>query len=85
MLCADGLRLAFAGDFFEEHYAVSNLVGVKDVWRQRVAPSVAGAAVGVNPDVGHRRHARGTGKVSGSHSTDRSAAVYVSSVPGLIS
>ena len=85
MLCADGLRLAFAGDFLEEHYAVSNLVGVKDVWRQRVTASVAGAAVGVDPDVRHRRGARGSGKVSGSDSTDRSAAVYVSSVPGVIS
>ena len=66
------MLLEFTGDFPEEHYRVSDLVGVEDVGRERVAASVPGAAVSVDPDAGH---SVGTGKISGSDSTDRSAAV----------
>jgi len=59
-----------------------NLVGVEDVRRQRVAAPVADAAICIDVDV---THDAATGKTSGSDSTDLSAAVYVNSVPGLIS
>jgi hypothetical protein len=58
-----------------------NLVGIKDLRRQCVAAPVPLAAICVDTDTTHVA----TGKVSGSDSTDLSAAVYVSSVPGLIS
>ena len=49
-----------------------NLVGVEDIRRQGVATPVADAAICVdNPP----SHDAGTGNVSGSDSTDRSAAV----------
>ena len=48
-----------------------NLVGVKDVRRQRVAAPVSLAAVCVDTDTAHVA----TGKVNGSDSTDLSAAV----------
>ena len=55
---------------------MSDLVGIEDVGRQRVAASVPGAAVSVNEDAGHGFEAGvDTGKISGSDSTDRSAAV----------
>ena len=72
----------FTGDFGDTQYRVSDLVGVEDIRCQRVAAPVPGAAVSVDKDAGHRFE---TGNVSGSDSTDRSAAVKVSCVPGLIS
>ena len=48
-----------------------NLVGVKDVRRQRVAAPVSLAAVCVDTNTAHVA----TGKVNGSDSTDLSAAV----------
>ena len=66
------MLLEFTGDFPDEHYRVSDLVGIEDVGRQRVTAPVPGAAVSVDPDAGH---SVGTGKISGSDSTDRSAAV----------
>jgi hypothetical protein len=59
-----------------------NLVGVKDGRCQCVATPVADAAICVDS---HPTHDAGTGNVSGSDSTDRSAAVKANSVPGLIS
>ncbi len=70
LLTGDGLRLEFTRDFLDEHDGVADLVGIEDVGRQGVAAPVAGAAVSVDEDAGH-----GTGKVSGSDSTDLSAAV----------
>jgi len=75
------LTVDAAFDFTDEHDGVADLVGVEDVGRQAVTAPVAGAAVGVDRDVGHD----GTGNIRGSDSTDRSAAVKVSWVPGLIS
>jgi len=49
-----------------------NLVGVEDVRRQGVATPVPFTAICVDS---HPRHDAGTGNVSGSDSTDRSAAV----------
>ena len=49
-----------------------NLVGVEDVRRQGVATPVADAAICVDS---HPSHGAGTENVSGSDSTDRSAAV----------
>ena len=59
-----------------------DLVGVEDFWRQAVAAAVADAALRVQFDA---CHGVSTGKINGSDSTDRSAAVYVNWVPGLIS
>jgi hypothetical protein len=75
------LRLLLTGDVFDKHDRVPNLVGVEDVRRQGVATPVADAAICVDS---HPGHDAGTGNVSGSDSTDRSAAVKVNSVPGLI-
>jgi hypothetical protein len=80
LLADDGLRLEFARNILDQHDAVTQLVGVVDGRRQRVAAAVPGAAFGIDS---HARH--DTGKTSGSDSTDRRAAVNVSSVPGLIS
>ena len=49
---------------------MTDLVGVEDVGCQGVAAPVPGAPVGVDGYAGH-----GTGKTSGSDSTERSAAV----------
>jgi hypothetical protein len=76
-----GLRFEVTGDVLDEHDRVPDLVGIEDVRRQRVAAPVAFTAIRVHTDTGHLA----TGKVNGSDSTDRSAAVKVSSVPGLIS
>ena len=81
LLGVRGLRLELAGDGLDAHDRVPNLVGIKDVRRQRVAAPVSLAAVCVDTNTAHV----GTGKVNGSDSTDRSAAVKVSSVPSLIS
>jgi hypothetical protein len=76
LLADDGLRLEFTGDFFDEHDGVAHVVGIEDVGRQGVAAPVAGAAVGVDGDSGHGfETGEATGKVSGSDSTDRNAAV----------
>ena len=72
MLTSDRLRLEVTRDVLDEHDAVADLVGVEDVGPQGVTAPVAGAEVSVDPDVGH---GRGTGKISGNDSTDRSAAV----------
>ena len=72
MLAGDGLRLEFTGDVLDEHDGVAEFVGVEDVGRQGVAAPMAGATVSVDGDAGH---VAGTGNVSGSDSTDRSAAV----------
>ena len=69
-------------DVFDKHDRVPNLVGVEHFRRQAVATPVADAAICVDS---HPRHDAATGKISGSDSTDRSAAVKVNSVPGLIS
>ncbi|BBX45423.1 hypothetical protein MCOO_14380 [Mycobacterium cookii] len=60
---------------------MTDLVGVEDLRRQAVAAAMTDATLGVHIDAYHV----GTGNVSGSDSTDRSAAVYVNWVPGLIS
>ncbi len=60
------------GDVFDKHDRVPDLVGVEDVRRQRVATPVTDAAICV---YGHPGHDAGTGNVSGSDSTDLSAAV----------
>lgn len=72
MLTGDRLRPEFAADFLDEHNGVAERVAVEDVGRQGVATPVAHAAVGVDDD---SCHGVGTGKVSGSASTDLSAAV----------
>ena len=66
------LRLVLTGDVFDKHDRMPNLVGVEDVRRQGVATPVADAAICVDFDA---RHDVATGKISGSDSTDRSAAV----------
>ena len=81
LLGVRGPRLEVTGDVLDEHDRVPNLVGIKDVGRQCVAAPVPLAALCVDTDTTHV----GTGNVNGSNSTDLSAAVYVSSVPGLIS
>jgi hypothetical protein len=77
-----GLRFALAGYFFGKHDRVPNLVGVENVRRQGITAPVTDTTVCVDADASHDA---GTGKVSGSDSTDRSAAVKANSVPGLIS
>ncbi len=72
MLSDDGLLLQLAGDLLDAHDRVPNLVGVEDVGRQGVAAPVPEAAIQVDENLGHEV---GTGNVSGSASTDRSAAV----------
>ena len=59
-----------------------DVVGVEHFGRQRVAASVPGTTVRVDRDAAH---GVATGNVSGSDSTERSAVVYFSSVPGGIS
>jgi hypothetical protein len=49
---------------------MSDLVGVNDFWRQGVAAPVTDAAICVDNNPSH-----GAEKISGSDSTDRSAAV----------
>ena len=71
LLGVRGLRLEVAGDVLDEDNGVPNLVGVKDVRCQRVAAPVPFAAVCVDTDTTHFA----TGKINGSDSTDRSAAV----------
>ena len=66
-----GLRFEVTGDVLDEHDGVPYLVGIEDVRRQRVAAPVPLAALRVDTDTTHV----GTGKVSGSDSTDLSAAV----------
>lgn len=51
---------------------MANLVGVKNARRQGVTAPVADATIRVDADASHDA---GTGKVSGSDSTDRNAAV----------
>ena len=75
LLGGNGLRLQVAGDVLDEHDGVANLVGVEDVGRQGVAAPVPLTAICVHTDA---THGVDTGKVSGSDSTDLSAAVYVS-------
>lgn len=82
LLTRDGLSLDLTRDVLGQHDAVAEVVGVEHVRRQAVATPVSGAAFGVDGDVGHFE---GTGKTSGSDSTDLSAAVKVSCAPGLIS
>ena len=82
LLTDNGVLLEFTGDVCDAHYRVSDLVGIENVGRERVAASMPGAALSVDGDAGH---CFTTGNVSGSDSTDRSAAVYVSCVPGGIS
>lgn len=67
-----GLRFEVTGDVLDEHDRVPHLVGIEDVRRQCVAAPVPLAALRVDTDVCHDV---GTGKVNGSDSTDRSAAV----------
>ncbi len=71
LLGIGGPRLLLTGDVRDEHDGVPDLVGIEDVWRQRVAATVPFAAVCVDTDLRHV----GTGKVNGSDSTDLSAAV----------
>jgi hypothetical protein len=72
LLGGDGLRLELAGNVLDQHDSMPNLVGVEDVGRQGVTTPVPLAAVDVDADT---CHGFGTGKVSGSDSTDLSAAV----------
>ena len=66
-----GLRFEVTGDVLDEHDRVPDLVGIEDVRRQRVAAPVPLAALRVDTNTTHVA----TGKVNGSDSTDRSAAV----------
>jgi hypothetical protein len=58
------------GDVLGEQDRMSDLVGVNDFWRQGVAAPVTDAAICVDNNPSH-----GAEKISGSDSTDRSAAV----------
>jgi hypothetical protein len=71
LLGGEGLRLQVAGDVLDEYDGMPNLVGVEDVGRQGIATPVPLTAVCVDTDTRHV----GTRKVSGSDSTDLSAAV----------
>ncbi len=76
MLSVRGPRLELTGDVVDAHDRMSNLVGIKDVRRQRVAAPVPLAAVCVDTDTRHGfETALATGNVNGSDSTDRNAAV----------
>ena len=81
-LTRDGLGLDLTRDVLGQHDAMAEVIGVEHLRRQAVATPVSGAAIGVDGNPGH---VEGTGKTSGSASTDLSAAVKVSCVPGLIS
>ena len=59
------------GDVLNKHDRMPNLVGVEDVRRQGVAAPMPFAPICIDGDAGHVC----TGNVSGSDSTDRSAAV----------
>ena len=48
LLAGDGMLFEFTGDFGDAHYRMSDLVGVEDVGRQRVAAAVPGAAVSID-------------------------------------
>ena len=74
------MLLLIFGDFGDAHDRMSDLVGIEDVGCQPVAGSVPNTAIRI--DASHRA---GTGNVKGSASTERSAAVYLDSVPGAIS
>jgi hypothetical protein len=71
LLGVHSLRLELTRDVLDEHDRVPNLVGIKDVRRQRVAAPVPFAALCVQTHTTHL----GTGNVNGSDSTDLSAAV----------
>jgi hypothetical protein len=72
LLGDNSLSLEFIGDVLDAHNRVPALVGLKEVGSQGIATSMPDAAIGVDDDSGH---VAGTGKISGSDSTDRSAAV----------
>jgi hypothetical protein len=76
-----GLPLVLTGDVFDKHDRMPNLVGVKDFRCQRIAAPMPFAPICIDGDAGHVCN----GKVNGSDTTDRSAAVKANSVPGLIS
>ncbi len=79
LLTGDRVGLEFTGDVLDNHDAVADFVGVENVRRQGIAAPVAGTPVGVDGDSRHRwttgSEAEDTGKISGSDSTDLSAAV----------
>ncbi len=75
-----GMLLELARDIVRENDRVPDLVSVEDVGRQCVAAPVSGADIGVDRDARHDVE-----NLSGSDSTERSALVYLSSVPGTIS
>ncbi len=79
LLSGERVGLEFAGDLLRNHDAVAEFVGVENVRRQAVAAPMAGTAVGVDGDSRHGYETGSepgdTGKISGSDSTDLSAAV----------
>ena len=66
------LSLEFTRDFFGDHDRIPDIVGIENFRRQGVTAPVTDAAIRVHLDV---CHGTATGKVSGSDSTDRKAAV----------
>lgn len=66
------LSLQFTRHFLDEHDRMPDVVGIENFRRQGVTAPVADAAIHVHLDACHDT---ATGKVSGSDSTDRKAAV----------
>jgi hypothetical protein len=64
------LGFEFTREVRDAYDGMADLISIEDVGRQAVAASMAGAQVVVDRDAAHD-----TGKISGSDSTDRSAAV----------